>query len=74
MPLKQDPKRGGTEADGSRSKDYCSYCYVSGSFVDEAITLSDMQEKLRKIMEEKHFSPALIERTVTFLPKLKRWR
>ena len=28
MPLKADPKGGGTHADGTSSREYCSYCYV----------------------------------------------
>jgi Putative zinc ribbon domain len=32
MPLKQDPKGGGTNANGSKSDRYCSYCYADGRF------------------------------------------
>ena len=29
MPLKSDPGGGGTNADGTHSDEYCSYCYVN---------------------------------------------
>jgi hypothetical protein len=32
MPLSRDPKGGGTEADHSLSKEFCSHCYVDGKF------------------------------------------
>ena len=35
MPLTQDPKGGGTQADGSLSTTYCSYCYAGGDFLGE---------------------------------------
>lgn len=33
MPL-DDPKNCGTEKDGSRSRDYCRFCYQDGAFTD----------------------------------------
>ena len=33
MPLKRDEKGGGTNADGSISKMYCSFCYENGEFI-----------------------------------------
>jgi hypothetical protein len=36
MPLKQDPKGGGTEANGTRSVKYCSYCRTDGRFTQPA--------------------------------------
>lgn len=32
MPLSKDPLGGGTNADGSRSTEYCSHCYKTGRF------------------------------------------
>ena len=32
MPMDKDPGNGGTNADGSKSIKYCSYCYESGAF------------------------------------------
>jgi len=45
MPLNKDEKFGGTEADGSLSKMYCSHCYGNGNF-----TLPNNTEKeVRKL-------------------------
>ena len=32
MPMSKDPQHGGTNRDGTKSADYCSYCYVAGEF------------------------------------------
>lgn len=75
MPM-ESPAQYGTEADGSRSHDYCSYCYDKGAFtfggsMDEMIEICvppmtegnpDMTaDKARQMMQQ-------------FFPTLKRWR
>lgn len=65
----------GTEADGSKSQDYCSYCYSEGHFTGD-MTMQEMIEFCVKPMvdynegmtEEK--ARAMMQET---LPKLKRW-
>lgn len=74
MPLSQDPKGGGTEADGTISTDYCSYCYEAGKFRDEGITLPEYVEKLKGIMGNINMPPQVVEMTIASLPSLKRWR
>jgi hypothetical protein len=32
MPMKKDPGNGGTDSDGTKSADYCSYCFKDGGF------------------------------------------
>ena len=64
----------GTNADGSKSKDYCTFCYQGGKFTFQG-TLDQMIERLvgmsgRMGMTEEQ--ARAIARTV--LPKLKRWR
>ena len=41
MPLSKDPEGGGSEADGSRSGDYCSICYRDGAFVHQGVTAAE---------------------------------
>ena len=41
MPMGQTDERYGTEADGTKSKDYCSYCYTNGAFPAEC-TMQEM--------------------------------
>jgi hypothetical protein len=74
MPLSQDPKGGGTEADGSRSTEFCSYCYQNGAFFEPNMTLEQMIAKLEPIMAGMHMPSQVIERTKATLPQLKRWR
>ncbi|MFW6044069.1 MAG: zinc ribbon domain-containing protein [Marinilabiliaceae bacterium] len=32
MPMKKDPEKGGSHADGAKSIRFCSYCYQNGDF------------------------------------------
>lgn len=39
-----EPEHFGTEADGSRNKEYCIHCYKDGQFTRPDATLEDMVE------------------------------
>jgi hypothetical protein len=39
MPLSRDQLGGGTNADRSRSTEYCSHCYQSGRFTEPNISV-----------------------------------
>jgi hypothetical protein len=75
MPLEK-PDLFGTNADGTKSAEYCTYCFQNGKFTEPTISLSQMIEKCvgimtqRKIMLE-HQAKELMSRT---LPMLKRWK
>ncbi len=74
MPLQYDPQGGGTEADGSRSSSYCSYCYADGLFKDPELTLESMQQRVRQLMR-KRAAPWYIRAYMAHrIPTLKRWR
>ena len=73
MPL-QKPEDFGTNADGSKNKEYCQYCYQNGQFVAPDITMEEMIEKCAEIMQQMQMPPDLIERTKQFIPTLKRWK
>ena len=73
MPLKSDPKGSGTNADGSKSEMYCSYCYENGKFTRDC-TAKEMQEFCKNKMKEmgmSNFKAWLFSR---FIPGLKRWK
>jgi len=75
MPMKKDPEGGGANADGSKSPDYCSYCFRNGAFTSPEIkTAADMQwfciGKLKE-MGMPVFMAWLFTRRI---PKLARWR
>ena len=50
MPLKQDPQKGATNADGSKSELYCSYCYEDGQFLCKAETVYEFQSLCKEKM------------------------
>ncbi len=73
MPMSKDPGHGGTEADGSKSDLYCSYCYQGGEFTFKG-TAVEFQEFCRKMMIENgqpRFLAWLFSRN---LKRLERWK
>lgn len=74
MPLKADPEKGGTNADGSKSDIYCSYCYQNGKFLYEGTDVKEFQEFCRKKMIESgqgKFMSWLLTRAMS---RLSRWK
>lgn len=74
MPMGQTDEHYGTEADGSKSTDYCGYCYDKGAFtgdctmeqmieicVPHVVQNAGMSEQAARDMMKQHF------------PMLKRW-
>jgi hypothetical protein len=74
MPLSKDENGGGTEKDGSKSSKFCSRCYQNGAFVDPAMTVEQMMEKVRGKMKEMHLPGFMANYFVKEIPKLERWR
>ena len=75
MPLHSHPAGGGTNADGSKSTEYCSFCYRDGRFTEPDITVDQMSAKVQAIMWQKFWIPGFVSRFfVRNLPTLKRWR
>lgn len=79
MPLYSDSEKG-TEADGSLSEDYCTYCYQKGTFPLPA-TLEDMVENNFQLLA--HWNKAAgmeapgedaRETLGRFFANLKRWK
>jgi hypothetical protein len=42
MPLSGDERGGGTNADGSHSKEFCSHCYREGRFTEPNLSVEEM--------------------------------
>jgi hypothetical protein len=74
MPLKQDPKGGGTEANGKRSVKYCSYCLTDGRFTQPAMTVDEMKVFVVEKMREMKIPRFLGRFFARNLHKLERWR
>ena len=73
MPM-QKAEDFGTNADGSKSEEYCQYCFQNGKFTEPNITMEQMIEKCASIMKQMQISEAQIEQTKKFIPMLKRWK
>lgn len=74
MPMKDDPGGGGTNADGSKSSMYCSYCFSKGRFLDEGISLDEKIEKNIQIARSMLMNEEEARRLAyKVLPSLKRW-
>lgn len=75
MPLLRD-EDAGTEADGSRSTEYCTYCYRDGGFTEPDLTREEAVEKYAPMMAANLGIPlAKAEEMVRqYLSTLPRWR
>lgn len=74
MPLKRDEKGGGSNADGTKSLKYCSYCYQDGKFTRPDFSAKQMQQLVKEKMKELGF-PGFLAGFFTYgIPKLERWR
>ena len=73
MPLDK-PEQQGTEKDGSKSKEYCTYCFQNGAFINPNMTMDEMKTLVREQMEKRKIDAGIIQMAVSSLPHLKRWR
>lgn len=75
MPL-EDQEDFGTTLDGSRSEDYCCFCYQDGRFTEPDITMDGMIDKCVAVLVEHNVMPESQARAILtkFIPRLKRWQ
>jgi len=66
----------GSNADKSKSGEYCCYCFRNGKFLEPNITKEEMIEKVTKYMvAQMKMMESQAKKTVeNFIPKLKRWK
>jgi hypothetical protein len=74
MPLQSDPKGGGSNADGTRSTEYCSYCFIDGKFVNPDMTLPEMKALIVQKMQEKGIPKFVAGFFTLGLSQLQRWK
>ncbi len=74
MPLKRDPKGGGTNADGTLSTVYCSHCYEKGQFAMPNITMEEMKVRVKGKLKEFGFPGFLTGLFTRNIPSLERWK
>lgn len=66
----------GTNADGSKNEDYCSYCYKDGKFIADC-SMDEMIEFCVGVMtkENPKLDPSDARKQMQqFFPQLKRWK
>ena len=73
MPLKKDSKGGGTNSDGTTSSEYCSFCYINGSFTQPDFSAKDMQDFCIVKLKEFGVPKPLGWLLTRGIPKLNRW-
>ena len=76
MPMGNTDEMYGSNADGSKSKDYCKYCFENGAFTSDC-TMDEMIESCVQPMVAAN--PGMTEDEARnmmkeFFPKLKRWQ
>lgn len=74
MPLSKDPSRGGTNADGSKSIEYCSHCYQSGKFTNPNLSCEEMIARVKMKMKEMKIPGFVANYFAKDIPQLKRWK
>jgi len=76
MPMGETDEMYGTEANGTKSTDFCASCYDQGAFTQPNTTLDEMIQTVADIMAKDFgFDPAdALEQCKVGLPTLKRWR
>ena len=72
MPMVK-PEDFGTDINGSKNEEYCTYCFQNGKFTLDA-TLEQMIEKLVTMHDQMGMTEEEARKTANEnLPKLKRW-
>ena len=74
MPIDQDPGKGGTLADGTKTEKYCSLCYESGQFKDDFTTHKEMVDFVKGKLKEMGHGPLKRWFYTSHIPKLERWK
>jgi len=73
MPMKKDPQGGGSNLDGSKSTEYCSFCFQNGAFTQPDFTAEDMQKFCTEKIAECGAPKFIAWLFTRGIPKLKRW-
>ena len=76
MPMGETDEMYGTETSGSKSTDYCKFCYDNGAFTNPNATLEETIELVSAMMvKDFGFSPEdAREQCNAGIPNLKRWK
>ena len=73
MPLSKDTARGGSNADGTRSSEYCSHCYQGGRFTEPNLSVDEMMTRVERKLRQMHIPGFMARRMTRSIPELRRW-
>jgi hypothetical protein len=73
MPI-DDMSERGTEKNGSKSDEYCKYCYQHGAFSDPGMPLEKMQQIVKEQMQKMNLPDDILQQSLRMLPHMKRWQ
>ena len=74
MPMEMDPEKGGSNADGSKTLKFCSYCFNAGSFRDNFTSSSEMVSLVKEKLKEMGMGPFKRWFYTINIPRLERWK
>lgn len=74
MPMENDPEKGGTNADGSKTTKYCSLCYQAGAFKDNFTTSGEMITFVKGKLKEMGHGPIKRWFYTSHIRQLERWK
>ncbi len=76
MPLSADFGNLGTNADGTKTDEYCSFCFQNGEFTAPNQTLEEMiNSSIENMTADLNMPPEkAAELANSFIPKLRRWQ
>jgi len=72
--MKRDSQGGGTNADGSRSRTYCSHCFQQGKFAMPDLTVDQMKQRVTQKLKELGLPGFLAPLFTRSIPRLERWK
>lgn len=68
------PEKFGTETAGSKSEDYCVYCYQNGEFTNPQTLAEAVETNIPWWKSEEESDDVARERIMAVFPHLKRWK
>jgi hypothetical protein len=74
MPMEQDAQEGGTNADGSKTQKYCSYCFNNGAFNDNFTKPGEMVSFVKGKLKEMGYGPIKRWFYTSHISQLERWK
>jgi len=73
MPMDKDSQKGGTNVDGSKNEEYCSYCYQNGEFTFHG-TVNEFQDFCKEQMIKGGSSRFIAWLFTRNMKRLERWK